>query len=284
MKFAVPYYAKDGGKWMNTAAEIIIKFEKGNTEESLVDFLKSHDKQRIIVDIMNFDDFINFLEMPLIFKRLKSEYNLNNWALRFNVDTSRIDEAEIFLKDLGIIEDEQKIDYFYRRAAETFEQLQRLLCTKVSDVYITNSLCFDIVRVKNVLRSFAAQPRLRIYPNICQSYWSQIKSIHTFFVRPEDVELYEDYVDVMEIYAETVPQKALADVYLNIYQDSKSWMGDLKEYLIGCNESIYNPYIFKFFGEKRLNCKKRCIIDGKCRMCFDQDEYIKLMSTTMNKI
>ena len=287
MKFAVPYYKNLNGRWMDAADEIIIKYEN-NTEEALVGFLQGHEKQRIIIDILNFDEFEGFSNIPLIFKRLKSEYNLKNWALRFNVDTDRISEVEIFLKDQemnGFDENfERKIDYFYRYAVETFEQLDRLLYTCVSDIYITNSLAFDIVRVREKIETYEFPPYIRIYPNICQSYWNDAKTIHTFFVRPEDVYLYEDYVDIMEIYADTLPQKALANVYLEIYNKDKKWMGDLKEYLINCTESIYNPYIFKDFGKRRLNCKKRCIIDGRCKMCFDQDEYIKLMQKTMGKI
>lgn len=44
MKFAVPYFYKNGGDWMNDAAEIIIDIIdfKDHTESALVDFIKEH--------------------------------------------------------------------------------------------------------------------------------------------------------------------------------------------------------------------------------------------------
>ena len=286
MRFAVPYYNKGGGKWMEKADEIIIKY-KDNTEDALVTFIKNHLNQRIIVDILNFDLFESKAMNFYIFQNLKKKYELSNWALRFNVDTDRISEVENYMKDYnlsGFDENGKRItQYFYRYAAETFEHLDRLLYTSVSDIYITNALAFDMTRVKNKIMSFESPPNLRIYPNICQSYWDT-KSIYSFFVRPEDVSLYENYVDVMEIYAETLYQKSLSDVYLEIYQKDKTWMGDLKEYLINCNESINNFYIFKDFGKRRLNCRKRCLIDNRCHFCMEQAQYIQLMEKTTDKI
>lgn len=288
MKFAVPYFRKEGGKWMEDADEIIILYED-NGEDSLVKFLSEHPNQRIIIDIKNFDAFTANAANPYMLRNLKEVHHLTNWALRINIRAEDISTVEIYMKDydfstIDITSGQRKIDYFYNFAVETFEQLDRLLYTTVSDIYITNSLAFDMVRVKKKLDNCELPPKLRVYPNICQSFWSDEMSIRTFFIRPEDVPLYEDYVDVMEIYAETIPQKAKADVYLKIYYHDKTWMGNLKEYLINCKEDINNFYMFKDFGQRRLDCRKRCVSEGRCTFCNDQNEYIKLMEVTMNKI
>ena len=285
MKFAVPYYKSNGGKWLNYPSEIIIRYDGESTEESFVTFLKEHDKQRIIIDILNYDKFLSDVSYAFIFRNLKIEHNLTNFALRFNVEHERVEEVEAHLRDLGfnIPDSETKLDYFYNGGLETFEQLDRFMYTEVSDVYITNALAFDIKRVKEKILKASHHINIRLYPNVCQSYWNT-RSILSFFIRPEDISLYNDYVDVMEIYAESLPQKSKAEVYYDIYAKSGSWFGDLKEYLINCDDSIYSPLLWKNFGEKRLGCKKRCIADGKCRFCYDQLKYLELMQKTTDKV
>ena len=283
MKFAVPYFKKNGGKWMDAADEVIIKYEN-NGELALVNFIKEHPNQRIIIDIINFDDFSHNKLNPAIFRGLKTEHYLKNWALRFN---HNVPEVEGYLKDSGLLTFDlymPEIDYFYKMPVETFEQLDRFLYTSASDVYITNALAFDLKRVKEKINKAEFPPKIRIYPNVCQAYWKDITSIKSFFVRPEDVKLYEPYVDIMEIYAETLLQLTSADVYFDIYHNSGTWYGDLKEYLIGCNCSIYNPYVFTDFGERRLRCQKKCVINGSCNFCDSQLEYMELMNKTMDKM
>lgn len=285
MKFAVRYFNKDGGHWMERADELIINFDN-HSEEALSAFITKHNKQRVIVDIKNFDSFKAKKVNPYIFKNLIEVHNLTNWALRFNV--SRIEPVEVYLKDTGLISEvrtEKDIHYFYNYPVETFEQLDRFLYTNVTDVYVTNSLAFDLKRVKEKIEAECEfPPQIRVYPNICQSYWADEQSIRSFFVRPEDVKIYEPYVDVMEIYAETIPQLAKADVYLDIYKRG-DWFGDLQEYLINCNQSIDNKYMFKDFGEKRLGCRKKCLVNAnQCNYCLSQDKYLRLMSKTMDKM
>ena len=287
MKFAVPYYKQPANSWMDQADEIIIKYDN-NKKEALIDFLKDHPSQRIIIDVINFDEFEASRSNVFIFTTLKRQDNLSNWALRFDVELDRINEVETYLErnNFHILDENGKcnIDYFYKAGMETFEQLDGLLRTPVSDVYIINSLAFDLERVKEKIQNQTFSPKVRIYPNVCQSCWENIRSIYKFFIRPEDVHFYEKYVDIMEIYAETDKQKNLAEMYLEIYQKNQSWYGDLQEYLINCDEPIYNPYIFKNFGERRVKCQKRCAVNGRCRFCFDQYEYIQLMHTTHNKM
>lgn len=288
MKFAVPYFYKNGGDWMNDAAEIIIDlidFES-HTESALVDFIKEHPSQRIIILIKDVAKFWSNPDYPKIIKNLRDNTELKNWAVCFNeTDVVEIYKIETLLRDNYFInENVATIDYFYKAAISNYEQLAWIIkMTKVSDIYITTPLAFSVQDLTKMLKKvFSRKPFIRVYPNICQAMMS-IPSLNTFFIRPEDVHLYEPYVDVMEIYATELTHKKNADIYFDIYNKSKNWMGDLKEYLLDCKESINNLYIFKDFGEHRLNCGYKCVV-GKCNMCKNQKEYIDLMEKTQDKI
>lgn len=141
---------------MDQADEIIIKYDN-NKKEALIDFLKDHPSQRIIIDVINFDEFEASRSNVFIFTTLKRQDNLSNWALRFDVELDRINEVETYLErnNFHILDENGKcnIDYFYKAGMETFEQLDGLLRTPVSDVYIINSLAFDLERVKEKIQN-----------------------------------------------------------------------------------------------------------------------------------
>lgn len=282
MKFAVPYFRKDGDKWMDAANEIIINY-KDQEEESLVDFLNNHLNQRIIIKVEDIYDFKKRSAInTYIFSNLIDKHNLTNWTLEFCAGREEIPIMEVWLKDTELID---KVPYFYSFTPQNYEQLDRLIYLNVTDIYIVGFLAFDIINIRRMINKKSKKRKnIRIIPNLCQSYWSDELSLSSFFVRPEDVGLYEDYVDVMEIYALNLAQKECADVYFDIYSKSGTWMGDLKEYLLGCNEPINNLYIFKDFGERRLRCKKRCKSDGVCDFCNQQRKYFQIMEKTMDKI
>lgn len=225
-------------------------------------------------------------EYAQIIRNLKDKYGLNNWALCFNeTSIEEIAKIEKLLKDCDFVtKDGAKIDYFYKAAISNYEQLEWImLTTRVSDIYITSPLAFDVENLKKVFkRKYISKPLIRIYPNVCQSILLS-PSIRTFFIRPEDLHLYEKYIDVAEIYVTDLQQKKNANVYFNIYNKSKTWMGDLQEYLIDCEDSIDNLYIFNGFGEQRLSCQHKCS-QGRCNMCNNQKEYIDLMNKTHEKI
>lgn len=280
MKFAVPFFNKDGGGWMKSADEIILKYTE-HTQQSIIDILEEYKDYRIIFNIV---DFVNFNKDIVKLYELLEIYNdkgLKNWSAKISLYGEDVLLAENWLK--SNIPEGKEFPHFYSFAAENFEQLDRLLYLPVTDLYVTNYLAFDMVRVKERVDRSEYHPKIRIYPNVCQSFWQDTISIKTFFVRPEDVGCYERYVDVMEIYATTIDQLKIADVYYDIYHHNKGWYGDLQEYLINCNQSIPNQYIYKDFGEMRLRCQQKCM-QNKCNFCISQWNYIKLVDKTMQKI
>jgi hypothetical protein len=289
MNFAVPYFYSEGGEWMNSAAEIIIDLVefKTSTEASLVDFIKSHPNQRIIIFAKDTSEFWMYPAYAQLIRKLKDEYNLKNWAICFNeTDTDSIQKTEVLLMDSGLIKenDTEIINYFYKSAISSYEQLEWMMeITRVSDIYITSPLIFSIKDLKEVFeKKYLRKPLIRAYPNVCQGLLMR-PSIKTFFIRPEDLALYEGYIDIAEIYTSNLEQKKKASVYFDIYNKSKTWMGDLKEYLINCEDSINNLYIIKSFGEQRLNCGRKCS-RNKCNRCDNQQEYIRLMEQTQEKM
>ena len=115
--------------------------------------------------------------------------------------------------------------------------------------------------------------RIRIYPNVAQSQWKDTPDFKKFWIRPEDIHLYDGIVDVCEFFGEPkhIP------ILLKIYKEDKKWLGALKDLIIGLHTTIDNRLInFEFFGEGRINCGKKCLKGNACRRC---DRVVELAKT-----
>ena len=85
------------------------------------------------------------------------------------------------------------------------------------------------------------------------------------WVRPEDLDLYEDYVEVVEF--EDANLKKEQALY-RIYAEQKNWPGDLQMIITNLNHDGLNRIIVPDFAEKRLNCGQRCQKTGNCKLCY----------------
>lgn len=152
---------------------------------------------------------------------------------------------------------------FYSRFAKTWDDVFNYIDAKVSDVYVAEELCFDIVRVSSLLHSHNIQ--VRAYPNVCQTSCKTVDKLKTFFIRPEDVPYYEPYIDVLEFFFDKYSQDALYKIYA---LDGK-WPGNLNTIIIGFDKSLNNQFFPSdpAFATTRTNCQRNCLKGGNCRVC-----------------
>lgn len=92
--------------------------------------------------------------------------------------------------------------------------------------------------------------------------YSGLPSFKTFFIRPEDIDLYSKYIDVFD-FADT-PDKI--NTYYEIYAKDKQWFGLLKEIIIGYTGEEDNRSISPFMAARRISCGKRCLYKN-CSLC-----------------
>ena len=255
MKYCVSFIRKNGN-FLQKVDEIIIKYQS-NDIIALKDFLNNHLEQRIIISIEDNLTFIKNKELD-IFKELKDKYNYSNFALRFNIEENLLYTINDEMRKSGI-------PYFYNTLATDLDTFTGLINSGASDVYVGGNLGFEIKDISRIAHQRGI--KIRVYPNKCQTNWIGTPDIKTFFIRPEDVPSYEPYIDVMEIWAETLAEKQNIDIYYKIYAIDKEWYGDLKEFLIDWNSNLDNRFIIPQFAEARLNCKKRCLKGHPCHVC-----------------
>lgn len=259
MKYCVDYTPTS--QVLTQVDEINIPFNKDDLLV-VIDFLNNHQfPQRVNIYIKDIES------MKMIDKliRIKNENPNFNFALKlafYDKDIVNLDKIK-----------EAKIDFYFESYVSEWEKLLEILELGVSDVFITEELCFDLKRVSNIAHQYNV--KLRVFPNVSQKSWDNMPALKSFFIRPEDVEEYSDYIDILEIYGDRKKQ----EIYYKIYSKDKKWFGDLGELIIGLNYSLDSRFTIPRFGEKRTTCQRKCLKGEKCKIC----EKIEKLSKTLEK-
>lgn len=250
MKYCINYSNKS--HIIDKVDEILIRYDKNKILELFTQFIPAHSNQRVIVQLIeedNIDTIVNNL------KKIISIYNENK-DIKFDIQLPFYNQK--FMEELK----DTNLKYFFKAAANSWDKFTGLISQNVSDIYITDELAFELDKVAEIAHKNSI--KVRIYPNVAQSRWDKLSDILKFFIRPEDIEMYEPYVDVCEFYGDKAQQ---IDTYYKIYQEDKKWFGDLQEIIIGLDSKIDSRYIIPRFAEKRIKCGKDCLKGGKCEMC-----------------
>ena len=155
------------------------------------------------------------------------------------------------------------IDFFIREPCQNWEYLTWLLKIGVSDVNLSGALAFEFPKVKYLLDRQDRKVNARITPNIVQSILPETDSLVKFYIRPEDMEIYEQYIDILEF--EGLEHQ---DTFLDIYQ-RKIFIGNLNQCIYNFSDKVDNKGLSTLFGERRVSCGQQCLKGGRCRRCYD---------------
>ena len=248
MKFCVSYY-KDF-RYNDVVDEIV--FSYANFNDGIVNEMKNwKDEQRIIIDICYGGEpkIIPILQM------CKKKHE--NLVIRLSTN------MENMVKKLQ----EAGLPYFFSNYAKTADEVYSMIKRGATDVYVTENLGFNLKDIGFYCKS--KRISVRVIPNIAQyaaGFGEEVPDAYKFFVRPEDVDLYDQYVNVFEI---VCPNNKLSVTY-EIYRNGV-WTGDLGQLIIGLREPFYNSGIVDYFGEARIKCQHRCMQE-KCQLCQNMKE------------
>ena len=272
MKYALKYFSTS--KKMAEADEIIIKYDEPAPLDHLIWFAteKCRPEQRLVIDfdIASIIIASESAENTIYDDSKKQEcleVELNKFiALKEKHSNIAIKMYSIFGKNItNFVQSlkDNKISFFLNFLPKTIAEVIALVKYGVSDIYIANYLGFNLTEIRKITEGV----NIRVYPNVaqnppvCDLVDEPDNSIKTFFIRPEDLEVYEDYVDIIEFYGAIDKQDVLMDIYKDGY-----WMGNLNELILDFKENINCMNLMPDFGFYRLGCEHRCDLE-KCNYC-----------------
>lgn len=246
MNYAIKYYI--GCRTLPKADEIIIKYTHETDE--LIKFAQEeiNENQRLVVDLNEFNTEEKLSDSLKIFIAAMEVHK--NFALKTTIeDKNIVDYAE------------SNIPFFVMETVDCWDELTHQIGLGVSDVYIVNEFGFYLPKISQYCHDMGV--KVRAYPNVAQSRTSapNINSFTKFFIRPEDIFIYEEMIDTFEFFGPLDKQPVLYDIY-----SQERWLGKLNEIILGLDNEIDNMTIAPYFGESRRACEKRCAY-GRCNVC-----------------
>lgn len=248
MNFAIPFTRKFN-YFNQPNVEINIHYKPKVKE--LDDFISKYSQKRINL-IFQEGEFDKERDLPLI-EAFREKYPQCELIMRLPVYSRQI---QSFLA-------QKQLPHYYYILANRWGIFNGLLNTSVTDIYISEDLCFSLDIIQQKVKD--KNKKIRTFCNVCQTTWPEEESLRTFFIRPEDVFLYNKYIDVVEFFEAEKDKNALNTLY-NLYNKGERWAGPLKEIIKGFKGDTDSYYLFSRFGEKRLDCGKRCNVSN-CSFC-----------------
>ena len=156
------------------------------------------------------------------------------------------------------------IPHYYQYICCDWENLLGFCSLNVTDIRIGGNLGFmmriasDFTKKKGI--------RLRCFCNYCEKKWDSIDTIKNFFIRPEDIPYYAQFIDTFEL-VDVNGNKGYNTLY-EIYGMEHKWDGKLKDIIYNYDGEEYNNTIILEFGEYRSRCGRKCLIEPySCQIC-----------------
>lgn len=263
MKYCVPYHK--GFKYERDIDEIIVPFNDSlGFFKALIEKERLH-HSRIILEIQDTKNF--YLDREDYYPMF-SELQLNHAEIHFAL---LFDKYHDSVKNLYEELKQRKIEFFFSTYVRDWDAFYGLASVGVSDMYIVETLAFELNLLGPVAREKGIS--LRVFANVCQASWVKNNTLKSFFIRPEDVYLYEPFVDVIEFYGDQNIQELMYKVYA---KDGK-WYGNLKEIINGLEIDLDSRHILPIFATARIACGKKCLKGHPCRICDRIVETSKIM-------
>ena len=158
----------------------------------------------------------------------------------------------------------RKIAFYYKYPATTLFEVKGLKDLGVCYILVGTPLMFDLKTVSNYKVPLRAIPNLAYEP-----YIEHQNGLIGGWVRPEDIEVYGEYIDVFEFYAPKALDKEKA--LFHIYAEKGCWNGNLNLLIDYLNLDLDNRLIYdkENFAKRRISCKQKCLT-GTCFFCVNQ--------------
>lgn len=162
---------------------------------------------------------------------------------------------------------EIQIKFMFSTYAKDKETVYAMAKLGAYSIYIVEGLCFNCKSLQYIRQKFGSE--LRVYPDVAASAKGTadcIPSLQKFFIRPEDIWIYDEYIDTCEFWCKTDRLSVIYEIYTQ-----QQWLGRLGDVIVGLDIDIDNKTIVPHFGQMRVDCNKKCL-NGQCFLCEEMEK------------
>jgi hypothetical protein len=154
------------------------------------------------------------------------------------------------------------LKWFWAYPIVTYHELKGVADMGAAYLYISAPLTFDLPFVKKY-----GIP-VRVCANVAHDgYVKRDNGVSGFYIRPEDLPKYEEYIDVIEFRTQELQQERTLH---HVYAENGNWPGNLNKLITNLDFDIDNRMIEDVFADSRIRCKQKCMSGGSCHLCERQ--------------
>lgn len=195
----------------------------------------------------------------------EKDKNLNDKKLLQQIDLIKSLDIDYTVKcntfsQVDILK-EKGYNFYLDLVVTDWEKFHTLVNYGVSDIFIDGPLGFDIKHLakKNVI----------IRTNPCFSYNTLNPHTETFFfIRPEDINLYENYIDIFEF-----NDTNILDIYLK-----QDYLFNIQDIVSQFPQPFNNKLFPNTWGKIRMGCGMTCMRElESCHFCTSATKIQKIL-------
>lgn len=242
MKYCMGYkYGRD----LTGVNEILVKYDRSNYQ--IKEYIEENAKDGVVIVLMC--DFENLSENDELPALLQKQYPT----------------LKLRAEDVTAAERLKGTSFFCKQTICDWDSLFTMIewyGADLSDMYIGGELGFEIELVSRYLHGLGIE--VRCTPNeATKTNNLGVRDYRSFFIRPNDLHLYDEFIDVVEF----MSTYGDPEVLFEIYTKDKKWNGPLNQVIANTNIKVNNKNILPIFGIKRVSCGRKCLHGKKCEMC-----------------
>lgn len=233
---------------LKKADEIKVQYED---IEKILDYIETLPDKTIILDIPTETLGIDWNLLQMYSEKISFMVSLHNLEL--------VNKCK-----------ELNIKFYWAYPITSYYELRGIIDLEPCYIMLGAPLYFDLKKVKSI-----TSIPIRLCPNLAfEPYISRKDGICGTWIRPEDVETYEEFVSALEFRLVDFAQER---VLYHVYAENKTWPGNLNLLLANFNVNVDNRAIPEEIGEARINCGQRCMIGSGCRFCVNAIKFSNLI-------
>lgn len=215
----------------------------------IFDFVKEHPEKRYNIILRREEEFDKAIEQIEYIRAMAADYT---------IECDNIAQLKAFLA----------LDYnaYIKFPISDWESFQGLKDLGVSDIYIDGAIGFQIAPLARGKQELKIRSTPTISPNasLCPP------SANHFFIRPEDVQLYESAIDILDLRQASLEKE---NGLFSIYQRG-TFSFNIDNLIENVPAGVNNTGLTDF-ALKRLDCGQKCKIPGNhCKWCDTQFSFI----------
>lgn len=225
---------------------------------TIFDFIKENPNKRYNILNLKEQDYNKAIEQINYVREVASDYT---------VECEDIHSLLLLL--------EGNINAYLRYPITDWEMFTDLAKNGSSDILIDGPLCFQMDKIKRIKEDYPV--KIRVSPVLSPNSSVGGRTPQSFFIRPEDLHLYENAVDIIDF---LVRDQDKEDALFDIYKRG-TFNYSLSDLLMEKFDPDINNILLdgSNFAQYRLTCAQRCKIPGRiCRYC---ENAIKVMNNAI---